>query len=291
MKIEFAIFFLILVGVGIGMMFLLRKKKRGCDSSCVGKRCDELNGCGVKCGCPQGSNCMGNGACCKPACPTGKCEGDGCGGSCKCPQGQTCIQGNCLAPHKIYGDMPYMFTEAQGKVTTIEDCANFAKQGNYRFWNYDASPQLEGKANCFVTNKQPQCASISVYGISGDVEGKLDPDSLELCKNGCVVAPEKIQGGVLLPQYQPGCGTDTGTIDIFSYEMLDSYGVNTDSCKQQNSAVPCTSSMSSGGYNFSLSGTCAKNTVTSSPAWVCQPKTRCSNAIPSEATGVCEQIA
>jgi agmatine/peptidylarginine deiminase len=63
-----------------------------CDPNCEGKACDQDDGCGMPCGCPQGQVCE-NSQCvtCEPQCEGKVCGDNGCGGTCgECQDGQFC---------------------------------------------------------------------------------------------------------------------------------------------------------------------------------------------------------
>src|SRR3989344_6463842 len=75
-----------------------------CIPKCVGKTCNQDDGCGNKCPCPNGQKCNENGQCidesCVPKCDGKTCGPDGCGGVCgKCGNGEFCgSNSTCIIP-------------------------------------------------------------------------------------------------------------------------------------------------------------------------------------------------
>lgn len=70
-----------------------------CSYDCTGKTCSDVNGCGESCSqyvCGTNQKCH-EGNCCTPQCSNNDCSDDGCGGTCPCPSGQICYQGSCCA--------------------------------------------------------------------------------------------------------------------------------------------------------------------------------------------------
>jgi hypothetical protein len=83
-----------------------------CVSNCSGKKCNEEDGCGTKCGCPPGQTCdQETGNCIKnPPCSADICGSNN--GTCpgRCPSGQTCMRDangyfKCIPQNWQYADL------------------------------------------------------------------------------------------------------------------------------------------------------------------------------------------
>jgi hypothetical protein len=150
--------------------------------------------------------------------------------------------------------------------------------------------------NCFMFDTIPTCSVYSVNGVSGDIQGKILPKNLTSeCANMCTTQPEAGMGLVPYPQYVPGCGTVSGSIDIMSYGILEGIGVVQDSCRSVSPPAPapvsCTSSYSEPPSPFQTSGVCnlVQGSVGSKPYsyYECTPRATCVQSIPSEPAGIC----
>lgn len=84
-----------------------------CIGDCVGKRCNESNGCGSLCGCGVGNTCMPDGTCEVQSSNTqaATCRSNGtCAGRCfgTCPTGSTCVQNNTVFTCRVSKTFPWI---------------------------------------------------------------------------------------------------------------------------------------------------------------------------------------
>lgn len=147
-----------------------------CQPKCNTGSC--LDSCGGICPNAPGANytCDKNTGkwVCQPTCQ-GKCGTDGCGGSCPCSG----------LSYMHFGHGITLSGEKTAKVKSQQDCMNFAKQNDLRYWTFDTQ---NGSCFCYNANTHPNCSLETTGVFSGDLQGQFPPESLPLCGNLCQVS-------------------------------------------------------------------------------------------------------
>jgi hypothetical protein len=214
---------------------------------------------------------------------------------CKCNPGYICHKGKCQ-PNFIYGDLSFITTEMNQKkastASSAADCALQTEKEGYRFWTYDshANLNLSGvEGNCYQSNVVPTCAVQSINGFSGDIQNKILPSTLPKCSNGCT-----LQSSIFpqIPQFVPGCGTDSGSINEIEYiYYTQEVPIITDSCSSVSPPNTPPSSCTSSNKNnsaipqFEISN--GKCELTQNNKYWCSPQKMCLPLISSEKAGTC----